>query len=77
MSAEAPRPIQKLLVANRGEIALRVLRAAHEMGLRTVAVYSDVDRTALHVRGAHEAVRLGGAAPRDSYLAVDRLLAAA
>ena len=58
-SASCPRPIKKLLIANRGEIALRVIRAAHEVGMRTVAVYSDADRTALHVRGAHEAVRLG------------------
>jgi acetyl-CoA carboxylase biotin carboxylase subunit len=74
VSERAPRPIRKLLVANRGEIALRVLRAAHEMGIGTVAVYSDADRTALHVRGAHEAVRLGGSAPAESYLAVERIL---
>ncbi|MCC7139546.1 MAG: ATP-grasp domain-containing protein [Planctomycetes bacterium] len=73
----APRPIRKLLVANRGEIALRVLRAAHEAGIRTVAVYSDADRVELHVRAAHEAVRLGPPPPRDSYLHVDALIAAA
>jgi len=73
----APRPIRKLLVANRGEIALRVIRAAHEQGIRTVAVYSDADRTALHVRGAHEAVRLGPPPPAESYLDPERVLAAA
>jgi len=73
----APRPIRKLLVANRGEIALRVLRAAHEAGMRTVAVYSDADRVELHVRGAHEAVRLGPPPPKDSYLSIDALIAAA
>jgi acetyl-CoA carboxylase biotin carboxylase subunit len=71
-----PRPIRKLLVANRGEIALRVIRAAHERGLRTVAVWSDADRVELHVRGAHEAVRIGGSSPRESYLDVDALIAA-
>ena len=70
------RPIRKLLVANRGEIAVRVIRAAHERGIRTVAVYSDADRTALHVRGAYEAYRLGPAAPGESYLRVDRILEA-
>jgi acetyl-CoA carboxylase biotin carboxylase subunit len=69
-----PRPIRKLLVANRGEIALRVLRAAHEMGIGSVAVYSDADRTALHVRGAHEAYRLGPSAPAESYLHIERIL---
>ncbi|MBL9086527.1 MAG: acetyl-CoA carboxylase biotin carboxylase subunit [Planctomycetia bacterium] len=73
----APRPIRKLLVANRGEIALRVLRAAHEAGLATVAVYSDADRVELHVRAAHEAVRLGPPPPKDSYLSIDAILAAA
>jgi acetyl/propionyl-CoA carboxylase alpha subunit len=72
----APRPIRKLLVANRGEIALRVIRAAHEAGIRTVAVYSDADRVELHVRAAHEAVRLGPPPPRESYLSIDAVLAA-
>jgi acetyl-CoA carboxylase biotin carboxylase subunit len=65
---DAPRPIRKLLVANRGEIALRVIRGAHEAGIATVAVFSDADRVELHVRGAHEAVRLGPAPSRESYL---------
>jgi acetyl-CoA carboxylase biotin carboxylase subunit len=69
-----PRPLKKLLVANRGEIALRVIRAAHELGIATVAVYSDADRTALHVRGAHEAVRLGPPPPAESYLSIERIL---
>lgn len=69
--------MKKLLVANRGEIALRVIRAAHEAGVATVAVYSDADRVELHVRAAHEAVRLGPPAPKDSYLSFDALLAAA
>lgn len=72
----APRPIQKLLIANRGEIALRVIRTAHEMGIRTVAVYSEPDRTALHVRSAYEAFPLGGSTPAESYLRVDRILEA-
>ena len=65
-------PIKKLLVANRGEIAVRVIRAAHELGIRTVAVYSDADRTALHVRGAWEAIRLGPPPPGESYLRIDK-----
>ena len=65
MAPPAPHPIQKLLVANRGEIAIRVIRAAHELGIPTVAVFSDADRTALHVRGAYEAYRLGGPEPKD------------
>ncbi len=73
----APRPIRKLLVANRGEIAIRVIRAAHDLGIRTVAVYSDADRTSLHVRGAYEAYRLGPPEPRASYLNVEAILAAA
>ena len=64
-------------MANRGEIALRVIRAAHEAGIQTVAVFSDADRVELHVRGAHEAIRLGPPPPRESYLSIEALLAAA
>ena len=67
----------KVLVANRGEIAVRVIRACHEMGIQTVAVYSDVDRDALHVRNAMEAVRLGPAPSAESYLVTERILQAA
>jgi 3-methylcrotonyl-CoA carboxylase alpha subunit len=67
----------RLLIANRGEIACRVLRTAHRLGLRTVAVYSDVDAQALHVRGADEAVAIGPAPARDSYLNGARIIAAA
>lgn len=66
-----------VLVANRGEIAVRLIRAARELGLPTVAVFSDADRGAPHVHLADEAVRIGPAAPRDSYLRVDAILAAA
>src|SRR5690606_18678907 len=66
-----------LLVANRGEIALRVIRAAHAVGLRTVAVYSDADREAPHVRAADTAVRIGPTPATESYLSIDAILEAA
>ncbi|GAB3293193.1 acetyl-CoA carboxylase biotin carboxylase subunit [Hymenobacter tenuis] len=68
------KKITKLLVANRGEIALRVLRSAKEMGLQTVAIYSEADRNALHVRYADEAVCVGPPASKDSYLRGDKIL---
>ncbi len=68
---------KKLLIANRGEIAVRVLRAARELGIRTVAVHSEADARALHVRFADEAVCIGPADPRKSYLNIPALLAAA
>jgi len=68
---------QRILIANRGEIALRVIRTAREMGIETVAIYSDWDQRALHTRMAHIAVPLGGTTPRDTYLRVDKVLAAA
>ena len=67
---------KKILIANRGEIACRVIRTARKMGIATVAVYSDADAGALHARTADECVRIGGAASTDSYLRIDRLLEA-
>jgi acetyl-CoA carboxylase biotin carboxylase subunit len=69
--------INKILIANRGEIALRVIRTCHEMGIHTVAVYSTMDRDALHVRFADEAVCIGPPSSAESYLRPDRLIAAA
>src|SRR3954467_5739466 len=68
---------KKVLIANRGEIALRIVRACKELGLRTVAVHSEVDAEALHVSFADEAVCIGPAAPRLSYLNVPSIIAAA
>ncbi|MBL4613258.1 MAG: acetyl-CoA carboxylase biotin carboxylase subunit, partial [Magnetovibrio sp.] len=67
----------KVLIANRGEIALRILRACHEMGIRTVAVHSTADESAMHVRLADEAVCIGPPAAKDSYLNVAAILSAA
>ncbi|MDQ4138033.1 MAG: urea carboxylase, partial [Actinomycetota bacterium] len=72
-----PTPFDTILVANRGEIAVRILRTAKAMGLRTVAVFSDADRGALHTTLADEAVHIGEAPAADSYLRIDRILAAA
>jgi acetyl-CoA carboxylase biotin carboxylase subunit len=68
---------EKILIANRGEIACRVARAARALGVKTVAVYSDADAQALHVQACDEAVRLGAAPARESYLDAARVLAAA
>ncbi|MBI4030507.1 MAG: acetyl/propionyl/methylcrotonyl-CoA carboxylase subunit alpha [Proteobacteria bacterium] len=68
---------EKILVANRGEIACRVIRTARRMGIKTVAVYSSADRKSLHVRMADDAVHIGGASSRDSYLRGDRIIEAA
>jgi propionyl-CoA carboxylase alpha chain len=69
--------IKKILVANRGEIALRIMRTAREMGIRTVAVYSEADRQALHVRYADEAVLIGPPPSAESYLRIDKIIDAA
>ena len=68
---------RKILIANRGEIAVRIIRACREMGIRTVAVYSEADEDAMHVRLADEAVCIGPAAPSASYLDMDRLISTA
>ncbi len=70
-------PFRKVLIANRGEIAVRVIRACREMGLSSVAVFAEADRGALHVRLADEALPIGPAPSRESYLRVDRVLEAA
>ena len=69
--------INKLLIANRGEIAIRIMRACRELGIKTVAVYSSADKNAQHVQFADEAILLGEAAPKESYLNVDKLIRAA
>ena len=68
---------KKILIANRGEIALRVIRACKELGVQTVAVYSEADRESLHVRFADDDVCIGPPPARDSYLKIPRLIAAA
>jgi acetyl/propionyl-CoA carboxylase alpha subunit len=71
------KTIKKILIANRGEIAIRVMRTAADMGIKTVAVFSDADAQALFVSKADEAVCIGGAYAADSYLNQDKIIAAA
>ncbi len=77
MVSVASRPIRKVLIANRAEIALRVIRACRARGIATVAIYSDPDRAAPHVHAADEAYRVGPAPAADSYLRIDRIVSAA
>src|SRR6195952_4744762 len=65
---------KKILIANRGEIACRVIKTARRMGIATVAVYSDADRDALHVEMADEAIHIGASAASESYLVIDRII---
>ena len=69
--------IQKVLIANRGEIALRIVRACRELGVKTLAVYSEADEQSLHVQLADEAICIGAAPSNESYLKADRIISAA
>ena len=69
--------IRKVLIANRGEIAVRIIRAASDSGIASVAVYADQDRDAMHAQLADEAYALGGSTSADTYLSVDKILSVA
>ncbi|MBI3737544.1 MAG: 3-methylcrotonyl-CoA carboxylase, partial [Chloroflexi bacterium] len=70
-------PFQKIIIANRGEIAVRIIHACRELQIQTIAIYSDADRRALHTRVADEAIQMGGAELRASYLNIEKIIAAA
>jgi acetyl/propionyl-CoA carboxylase alpha subunit len=74
---EPELPFRRVLIANRGEIAVRIIRACHELGIEAIAVHSDADTAAMHVRLADVAVRIGPAAPTESYLRIDAIVDAA
>ncbi|MDP1576678.1 MAG: biotin carboxylase N-terminal domain-containing protein, partial [Cypionkella sp.] len=67
---------KKILIANRGEIACRVIKTARRMGIKTVAVYSDADRGALHVKMADEAIHIGASPAAQSYIVIEKIMAA-
>jgi acetyl-CoA/propionyl-CoA carboxylase, biotin carboxylase, biotin carboxyl carrier protein len=69
--------IRSILVANRGEIAVRIIRAARDMGIKSIAIYSDADEGTLHTRLADERIALGGSSAKDTYLNIDKILLAA
>ena len=75
--ASTGRPFRRVLIANRGEIAVRIIRACHESGMTAVAVFSDADADALHVRLADDAIRIGPPPPTESYLRIDAIIDAA
>src|SRR3546814_8091628 len=77
LSSSPPMSFEKILIANRGEIALRIHRAAHEMGIKTVAVHSTADADAMHVRLADEAICIGPPPAADSYLHIPNIISAA
>jgi len=71
------QPINKILIANRGEIAIRILRACKELGIKTVAVYSEADKNSQHAQLADEAIHIGAASPQESYLNIEKIIGAA